>query len=175
MSDRPDVVVRDASGADASEIAGIYNHYIRETTVTFEVDEVSAADIAARIDTVHAAGYPWLVALLDGHVVGYAYAGSFSGRCAYARTAEVTVYLDSTAAGRGIGSALYGELFGRVRDHGVHAVIGVIALPNPASVALHEKFGMRKVAHLPEVGRKFESWIDVGYWQVNLDDESFSP
>lgn len=170
MSDRSDGVVRDASGLDAAEIAGIYNHYIRETTITFEVDEVSAADIAARIDTVQAAGHPWLVALLDGRVVGYAYAGSFSGRCAYARTAEVTVYLDSTAAGRGIGTALYGELFSRIRDNGVHAVIGVIALPNPASVALHEKFGMRNVAHLPEVGWKFGSWIDVGYWQVNFDD-----
>lgn len=175
MSPRPDVVVRDAAGADAPAIAGIYNHYIRETTITFEVDEVSSADIASRIDKVAADRYPWLVALLEGRVVGYAYAGAFSGRCAYAHTAEVSVYLDSTAGGHGIGTALYGELFARIRDRGVHAVIGVIALPNPASVALHEKFGMLKVAHMPEVGWKFGSWIDVGYWQVNLDGGSVSP
>jgi phosphinothricin acetyltransferase len=175
MSPGSGCVVRDASTADAAEIARIYNHYIRETTITFEVDEVSPADIATRIDTVQATRSPWLVALLDGHLVGYAYAGPFSGRCAYAHTTEVSIYLDAAASGRGIGTALYRALFDRIREGDVHAAIGVIALPNPASVALHEKFGMRKVGHMPEVGRKFGSWIDVGYWQVNLDDRSVSP
>ena len=81
---------------------------------------------------------------------------------------EVTVYVAPGHAGRGIGSRLYGELFPILKTRGIHAVIGGIALPNEASVALHEKFGMRKVAHFEEVGFKFDRWIDVGYWQRTL-------
>lgn len=164
MIDEP-VVIREVSGGDAAAIAAIYNHYVLHTVVTFEEAVVSVAEMARRIEEVAAASLPWLVAEQAGRVVGYAYASRWKGRSGYRFTAEVTVYLDPAHVGRGLGARLYGELLPRLQALGLHAVIGGIALPNEASVKLHERFGMRKVAHFPEQGRKFERWIDVGYWQ----------
>jgi phosphinothricin acetyltransferase len=158
-------MIRAATGADAGAVAEIYNHYIANTVVTFEEEVLPAAEIARRIETVQSASLPWLVAELGGQVAGYAYAGKWHARSAYRFSAEITVYLAPAQVGRGLGSKLYGELFPMLRDRGIHAVIGGIALPNEASVALHEKFGLEKVAHYAEVGFKFDRWIDVGYWQ----------
>jgi L-amino acid N-acyltransferase YncA len=160
--------IRAAAPADAAAIAVIYNHYVTQTVVTFEEQVVSAAEIARRIEDVRSASLPWLVAEQASRVLGYAYAAKWRARSAYRFSAEVTVYLAPRDAGRGIGSSLYAELFRILRAHGIHAVIGGIALPNEASVALHEKFGMRKIAHFHEVGFKFDRWVDVGYWQCTL-------
>ena len=160
--------IREATPRDAEGIAAIYNHYVTQTVVTFEVEPVSAADIAGRIEDVRSASLPWLVAEEAGCVVGYAYATKWMTRSAYRFSAEVTVYLASTDAGRGIGSNLYARLFPILQARGIHAVMGGIAMPNEASVALHEKFGMRKVAHFQEVGFKLDRWVDVGYWQRTL-------
>jgi phosphinothricin acetyltransferase len=161
-------VIRTATAGDADAIARIYNHYVANTIITFEEQAVSSEEMAARIAEVAAASPPWLVAEQDGRVVGYAYASKWKGRCAYRFSAECTVYLDPDCVGRGYGTQLYESLFAALRERGMHAVIGGVALPNPASVALHEKLGMRKVAHFGEVGYKFERWIDVGYWQATL-------
>jgi L-amino acid N-acyltransferase YncA len=158
-------MIRDANAADADRIAEIYNHYVLHTIVTFEEEPVAAAEMAARIEEVRAASLPWIVAEEEGRVVGFAYASKWKGRCAYRFSTEVTVYLDHEAGGRGLGSALYDRLFPMLAERGVHAAMGGIALPNPASIALHEKFGMEKVAHFKEVGFKFGGWIDVAYWQ----------
>jgi L-amino acid N-acyltransferase YncA len=158
-------MIRAATSADAEAIAGIYNHYITHTVVTFEEEVVAAAEIARRMEEVRAASLPWLVAEQDGRVVGYAYASRWRSRIGYRFATEITVYLDPAHPGRGIGSSLYGRLFPLLQERKLHAVIGGIALPNPASVALHEKFGLEKVAHFKEVGFKFDRWIDVGYWQ----------
>lgn len=161
-------MIRPALACDADAIARIYNHYTLNTTISFEEVEVSAQEMAARIEELAAASLPWLVAEQDGRVVGYAYASKWKGRCAYRFSVESTVYLDPAHTGRGLGSTLYEALFAALRDKGMHVVIGGIALPNPASVALHEKLGLQKVAHFKEVGFKFDRWIDVGYWQVSL-------
>jgi phosphinothricin acetyltransferase len=161
-------LIRPALASDADAIAHIYNHYIRNTTVTFEETPVSAQEMATRIEEFDAASLPWLVLELDGHVVGYTYASKWKGRCAYRFSVESTVYLDPAHTGRGLGSSLHAALFAALRDKGMHVVIGGIALPNAASVALHEKLGLEKVAHFKEVGFKFERWIDVGYWQLKL-------
>ena len=161
-------MIRAAQSDDAAAIAGIYNPYIRDTIITFEEEPVTAAEMAGRLDEVFAAGLPWLVAEDAGQVVGYAYAGKWKGRCAYRHSVECSVYLASHHLGRGLGTGLYQALFARLRDMGLHVVIGGIALPNPASVALHEKMGMRQVARFEEVGYKFGRWIDVGYWQMTL-------
>ncbi len=158
--------IRAATPADAAGIAQIYNYYTRNTIITFEETPVSEGDIAGRIQQVLAAGRPWLVALQGGTTMGFAYAGEWKGRCAYRHTVEITIYLAQDAAGRGWGTRLYAALFAELRRSPVHVAIAGIALPNPASIALHEKFGMEKVAHFPEVGYKFGQWIDVGYWQV---------
>ncbi len=161
-------MIRDATVADASAIAAIYNHYVVHTIVTFETAVVADDDIAERIAATTGGGYPWLVAEDAGAVVGYAYATQWNRRSAYRHSTESSVYLAPGAAGRGLGTALYGELIPRLAAAGIHVVIGGIALPNDASVALHEKVGMRKVAHFCQVGHKFGEWIDVGYWQMEL-------
>jgi L-amino acid N-acyltransferase YncA len=172
---RPDVAVREASSSDAYAIAEIYNHYIRHTVVTFEEEPVDAVEMERRMADVHAASLPWLVAAdeRDGgtQVVGYAYATRWRGRVGYRFSAEITVYLDPVHSGRGIGSLLYSDLFRRLEARGIHAVMGGIALPNDASIALHERFGMRKTAHFAQVGFKFNRWIDVGFWQRILKTE----
>jgi len=160
--------IRDATPADGAAIAGIYNYYIDETVVTFEEDRVDGAEMARRIRDVLSTGLPWLVAEEAGRVAGYAYATTWRTRVAYRYCTEVTVYLDRHRFGRGLGTALYESLFAQLEGSGMHALLGCIALPNEASVALHEKFGLKKVAHFEEVGFKFGRWIDVGYWQKNL-------
>ena len=157
--------VRSATAADADAVAGIYNHYINETVVTFEEESISSSEIAKRMGLVWSASLPWLVADSGGKVAGYAYASKWNGRCAYKFSAEITVYLAPTQVRRGIGSLLYHQLFSILRERGMHAVIGGIALPNDGSVGLHEKFGLQQVALFREVGFKFGRWIDVGYWQ----------
>ena len=160
--------IRPAGPGHASAIAAIYNHYIASTTVTFETEPVTAADMQARIEDTHAASLPWLVATDDDRVLGYAYASKWKGRCAYRYSVESTVYLDAAQTGRGIGRALYSMLLDDLRARGLHAVIGGVALPNAASIALHEALGFRKVAHFEQVGFKQDRWIDVGYWQLLL-------
>jgi L-amino acid N-acyltransferase YncA len=160
--------VRPAVAEDAGAVAAIYNHYVVHTTVTFEEEVVPAVEMARRMAQVQAAPLPWLVAERAGAVVGYAYAGKWRDRRSYRFSTEVTVYLAPDQGGRGIGSALYLRLLALLRDRGLHAVVGVVALPNEASVRLHEKLGFKKVGHLAEVGYKLDRWIDVGYWQLVL-------
>jgi phosphinothricin acetyltransferase len=165
---REDIAIRAATLSDAAAIAGIYNHYVTETVVTFEEEPVPAAEIARRIEEVQSASLPWLVAEAGADasdIAGYAYATRWKVRSGYRLSAEITVYLAPGRAGQGIGSKLYGQLFPLLQARRIHAVMGGIALPNEASVALHEKFGMRKVAHFEQVGFKLDRWIDVGYWQ----------
>jgi phosphinothricin acetyltransferase len=163
--------IRPARAADAAALARIYDPYVRETTVTFEEAPVAPEEMAARLRAVLASGLPWLVAEEDGQVVGYACAGAWKSRAAYRFAVEVTVYIEPGRTRRGWGTRLYEELFVRLREHGVHAVVGGIALPNEASVALHEKLGMVKVAHFREIGFKHGRWIDVGYWQRTLESD----
>jgi L-amino acid N-acyltransferase YncA len=161
-------LVRAATARDAAPIAAIYNHYIAESIATFEESTVTEAEMTARIARVQSSALPWLVAESGERVIGYAYAAPWMSRSAYRFSAEITVYLDPRCVGNGIGSALYGRLLPILGTRRIHSVIGGIALPNDASVALHEKFDMRKVAHFEAVGFKFGHWIDVGYWQQTL-------
>jgi phosphinothricin acetyltransferase len=165
VHDSERATVRVAATEDAEAVAAIDNHFVLRTIVTFEEDPVSPAEVARRMDDVRKASLPWLVAERAGAVVGYAYATGWRVRRGYRYSAEVTVYVDPGAGGRGIGSLLYTDLIAALQERGIHAAMGGIALPNDASVALHEKFGFKKVAHFEQVGVKFDRWIDVGYWQ----------
>lgn len=160
--------IRDAIAGDGDALAAIYNPYIADTIVTFEEAPVSAADMRDRVADVQRAGMPWLVLDDDGRTRGYAYATTWRTRIAYRHCTEITVYLDDTQWRRGYGTALYAALFERLLATDLHVVLGCISLPNEASIALHEKFGLSKVAHFSEVGFKFGRWIDVGYWQRTL-------
>ena len=156
--------IRAVRNSDIPRITGIYNHYVRETVVTFEEQEVPEKEMTRRIAGITAM-YPFLVAEEPEGVLGYAYASRFKERAAYRHTAETTVYLSPDAAGRGIGTILYENLLAELAVSDLHRLMAVIALPNPASVRLHEKLGFTRRGLFTEVGRKFGRWIDVGYWE----------
>ena len=157
--------IRAAYPEDARQIAEIYNYYITRTTITFEEEQVSASDIRQRIRKSQAASLPWLVAEIDDNIIGYSYAAKWKERTAYRRSVEVTVYLDQIHIRQGMGTQLYDQLLLELKTMGVHSALAGIALPNDASIRLHEKMGFTKAAHFTEVGFKFNRWIDVGYWQ----------
>jgi L-amino acid N-acyltransferase YncA len=159
--------IRDVTTDDAAQICDIYNHYVRNTVITFEQQPISVPEMQERIAS-YASAYAWLVAERDGQLLGYAYATRWRTRAAYDHTVESTVYVADAARGSGVGRPLYMALLDALRKKLIHAVVGCIALPNPGSVALHEKCGFEKVAHFAQVGRKFDQWIDVGFWQVLL-------
>jgi phosphinothricin acetyltransferase len=164
----PSTRLRSASSADAAAICAIYNTYVATTAISFEEEPVAEPEMARRIAEVGAAGLPWLVLEVDGQLAGYAYATRWRVRPAYRFSVESSIYLDRACAGRGLGRLLYGALLDQLRQRELHLVIGGIALPNEASVGLHEALGFRKVAHFTEVGMKFGRWIDVGYWELHL-------
>ncbi len=160
----PDCVIRTATLADASAICAIYNHYVVESVATFEESPVTSEEMSRRIEATLAAG-TWLIAECSATVIGYAYASQWKPRSAYRYALESTIYLASGHVGNGNGTALYAALIDTLKQRRVHCIIAGVALPNAPSIALHEKFGFRKVAHFRENGFKFDRWIDVAYWQ----------
>ena len=169
------MIIREATPEDAVQLIAIYNPFIRNSIATFEEIEITAEEMADRIVSIENIGAPFLIAEKDETISGYAYASLWKARSAYRHTIEVSVYVDSHFHGRGLGRALYTQLFSILHKMDYHAVMGVITLPNDASVHLHESFGLQKVAHFAEVGRKFNQWIDVGYWQGFLQDMPKTP
>jgi phosphinothricin acetyltransferase len=167
-SARADLTIRTATLVDAQQVASIYNYYIDNTVITFEECAVSAQEMSARIADVQAKGLPWLVAEMEGSVVGYCYATPWKVRSAYRHSVETTIYLKSGLGGRGIGRTLYSTLLSALQKHGIHAVMGGAALPNAASVALHESLGFERVATFRQVGFKHDQWVDVAYWQLTF-------
>lgn len=161
--------IRPADSADVEQIVEIYNHYVLTSTITFEEEPVEVSEMARRIRDVHAVPLPWLVAVSGTEVLGYAYAMRWKARAAYKFSAESTVYLRAGAVGKGIGCELYTHLIAALQAAGVHVVIGGVALPNDASLRLHQKLEFEKVAHFKEVGFKFNRWIDVTYWERILN------
>jgi phosphinothricin acetyltransferase len=161
------IAIRDALPSDAEAICAIYNPHVRGTIVTFEETEISPEEMRGRIANIRAI-LPWLVAERDGDILGYAYAGRFIDRTGYRFCAMSTIYMHEKAQRAGIGFSLYANLLTRLREKSIHSAVGIIALPNAASIALHEKCGFKKAGHITEAGFKFGRWIDVGYWQVLL-------
>jgi phosphinothricin acetyltransferase len=160
-------MIRPALASDAQALADIYNPFVLGTTITFEEVAVTPQEMTARIETVLPA-LPWLVIEVQGQVAGYAYATPWKTRSAYRRTVESAIYVAPSHAGQGLGTRLYEALLAELKQLGVHAVLGGIALPNEASVALHERLGFEKVGQLREVGWKLQRWVDVGYWEKRL-------
>lgn len=161
--------IRAACTSDAQQICDIYNYYITNTCITFEEDPVSPEEMSGRIGNV-IKDSAWLVYEEEGHMRGYAYYTKWRVRSAYKYSIESTVYVDYNHKGMGIGRKLYAALIEIAREKGIHIIIGGIALPNPESVALHEKMGFDKVAQFKEVGYKLNQWVDVGYWELMLPD-----
>jgi phosphinothricin acetyltransferase len=162
-------MIRSATVVDADAIARIYNYYIEETIITFEEETIDAAEIVRRMG--HPPDdFPWFVYEEEGAIIGYAYAAPWRTRISYRYSAESSVYLAPERIGSGVGTSLYEQLIATATERGLHALIGGITIPNPASIKFHERLGFEKVAHFREVGWKFNQWIDVGYWQLTLPD-----
>jgi len=166
------MIIKAIEKQDTQQVCDIYNHYIVNTIATFEEKEISAAIMSDRIASVCAKDLPWLVAknINNGEVTGFAYASTWKERSAYRFTVEVTIYLSPNFTGAGLGSKLYTALFDKLKSRSIINVLGCISLPNPQSIALHEKFNLQQVAHFKKVGLKFDKWVDVGYWQGQLSE-----
>ncbi len=164
------MLIRPATPADAAAIQAIYAPIVAETAISFEEITPTVAEMAARIESI-SASHVYLTAEADGRVLGYAYASQHRPRAAYRTSAEVTVYVDPAAQGRGVGRALYRALLPAAAAKGYHAAFAAITLPNAPSIALHESVGFAYLGVFKQVGRKFGEWRDVGWWQRPLSDE----
>ena len=163
-------MIRPVETTDAAAIAAIYNHYIDETIITFEYDRIDGGEIETRIQGIVDGGFPYIVFVDPGsnEVVGYAYAGPWRNRVAYRFVVESAIYLRKGWEGQGIGRKLYTELFLQLRQRQFRSVIAGISIPNEPSSKAHEAMGFRKVGVFEKVGFKFDRWIDVEFWQLDL-------
>jgi phosphinothricin acetyltransferase len=155
---------------DAAPCAAIYAPSVESAPTSFEEQAPDAAGMAARI-AEYTATHPWVVAEDGGEVVGYAYSCPYQWRPAYRWTATVSVYVAADRVGAGIGRALYEELLARLRRQGFRMAVAGITLPNPASVALHERLGFAQTGVNRAVGWKLGAWRDVGWYQLELTPE----
>lgn len=163
------MIIRDFHLNDSAAITTIYNHFIRDTTITFEEQPLSVDQMSARLQKILDTSFPCLVLEVDHEVIGYAYASPWHVRSAYRFTVESTIYLAPTAVGKGFGRTLYCKLIERLKQQGIKNVMGVIALPNRPSVRLHESLGFNQVGEFHDIGFKFNRHISVGYWQLEID------
>ena len=161
------LIIRRAAQADLEDIRRIYNHAILRTTATFNTEPKTLEDWEQTY-AQQTERYPLLVAAVDGKVAGWALIRPYGHRQAYEHSVENAIYLDDDYQGRGIGSALLGELIGMARELGFHTVLALIVAGNDASVKLHEKHGYAQVGVLREVGRKFDRWLDIVVMQRML-------
>ena len=165
------VHVRPGTEADLEAINDLYNHYVAETHVTFDEEPIS---MEARREWfshyAHSGRHRLLVAVDGGQVVGYATSSRFRPKPGYLTSVETSVYLAPDHIGMGAGSKLYAELFKSLEGEDIHRAYAGIALPNPASIALHERFGFKRVAHFTEQGRKFDRYWDVAWFEKPLGE-----
>jgi len=160
-------MIRPANISDAKLLLEIYNYYVEHSVVTFDDHPLSVQDFIEKLESIKAK-YPFLVYEENNEILGYAYGSRFRPKPAYASTVETTVYVKNGVHGRQIGSKLYTKLLQLLKQQNFHIALGVITLPNSASVNLHKKFKFKKAAHLNQVGRKFGKWLDVGIFQLKL-------
>ena len=162
--------VRPAEEADLDAVGAIYDHYIRTSHATFDVEPMSEERRRAWLEEHPGGRHRTLVAAIDGRVIGFASSRRYRTRPAYDTSVETSVYIDPDFVGRGVGAALYRVLFDALEGEDVHRAFAGIGLPNDASIALHERFGFRRVAHFSEQGRKFGRYWDVDWFERPVGD-----
>jgi phosphinothricin acetyltransferase len=160
--------IRDVSTKDAAEIAGIYAHHVLDGTASYELEPPTADDTAAKIERITSRVWPFLVAVEEGKVVGYAYAEQLRDRPAYRFTCENSIYVRADRLGRGIGKLLLTRLCHRCEALGFRQMVAVIGGAEPASIGLHESCGFQVVGRLSSVGWKKGRWLDTVYMQRSL-------
>ena len=159
------VLIRSLLPEDIPAIASIYNHYITNTTITFEEQEVTAEQMAQRAVSI-SPKYPYLVAVSGNKLVGYAYAHLWKEKSAYSTTLETTVYLSPSNLHAGTGTALMQELIKQCKQKGIHSLIACITADNELSCKFHEKLGFKQVSRFNEVGHKFGQLLDIIDYQI---------
>ena len=169
------VLVRLARTADAAAIAELYRPYVEHSRISFEEQAPGAAEMERRIAGKKPGYHPWLVAEERGGLLGFASSSPFRARRAYRWSVETGIYLAADARGRGVGRQLLGALTDLLERQNYVSAIGAIALPNDASIALHEAVGFRRAGVYREVGFKHGRWIDVGFWQCELNESAVPP
>jgi phosphinothricin acetyltransferase len=166
-----DIVIRGAIRGDLPRLTELYNYYVVHTPITFDQEPYTVEQRETWFSQFGATGrHRLLVAEQDGRVLGYAGTTRFRPKAAYETTVETTIYCAQQAIGKGIGSRLYGALFQALKDEDIHRIVAGYTLPNPASAALHERFGFKPVGIFNENGRKFGRYWDVCWTErpVNL-------
>jgi len=163
-----DIVLREATPSDASDVAAIYAHHVLHGSASFDTDAPTVAFWKDKIASVIARSWPFVVATDGGAVVGYAYATQFRDRPAYVHTCENSIYVHPQWVGRGIGSRLLALLMERAKAAGFLQMIAVIGGGEPASVGLHAKSGFIEKGRMHRVGHKFGRWLDSVYMQRSL-------
>lgn len=153
-------MIRQVLVSDAQAIADIYSYFVMHTTVSFETEAPDTEEMEQRIRTI-SASCPYLVAEVDGKVVGYCYVHPWKERAAYSHTYETTIYLSPAVCHKGLGTQLMHRLIEECRSRGFHSLIACITGENRASILMHEKLGFHQVSDFKEVGRKFGRWLDV--------------
>lgn len=162
------MLIRDTITEDLPSILAIHNDAITTTTAIWDETEVGLDERITWFDGRLRAGFPVLTAVVDGVIAGYASYGQWRPKSGYRLTVEHSVYVDKAFHRRGIASALLAELIARARTAGIHAMIAGIESGNTTSIALHDKFGFVTVGQLPEVGVKFDRWLDLTLMQLRL-------
>ncbi|MBP5191966.1 MAG: N-acetyltransferase [Eubacterium sp.] len=171
-----DVLIRDVRPEDAERLVEIYAYYILDTAVSFEYEVPSISEFTNRIEKI-SRKYPYLVCEIDGKVVGYVYAGTYSGRAAYNWTVTTSIYLDKEYRRHGIGTMLYKELEERLKKQGIINLLAGVAYCEEEdeylthdSIKFHTEQGYKKVAHMETVGRKFDRWYDLIWMQKKIGE-----
>ena len=163
------VNVRPATQEDLGQLNDIYNRYVVETHFTFDIEPMTIEARREWFAHYDSTGrYRVLVGVSDATVIGYASSSRWRPKPAYETSVETSIYLAPDAVGRGIGTKLYEELFKQLQREDLHRAYAGIALPNQASIALHERVGFKRVAHFTEQGRKFDRYWDVGWYEKPL-------
>ena len=160
----PEVCIRLAARGDLARLTEIYNHYVVNTPITFDLETYTVERRESWFSQFAERGrYRLMVAEENDLVLGYAGTTRFRPKAAYDTTVETTIYCAQEATGKGIGSLLYGALFEALKDEDVHRIVGGYTLPNPASAALHQRFGFKPIGIFTQVGRKFGRYWDVAW------------
>ena len=164
----PELLIRPYSPADAPALTKIYGHYVRDTVITFETEEPSEAEMAARFAAIVGKKHPMLVAVEGDFIAGYAYASTYRPREAYRFTCEDSIYLAPEAVGRGLGGKLLAQLINESRQAGLKQMLAVITAERENSIRLHAKHGFRLIGRYEALGFKFDRWLDIVHMQLGL-------
>ena len=168
------LLIRLATAQDAGQIQAIYSPIVSQTAISFETEPPTVDEMRRRVKNT-LKNLPWLVCVQQEKILGYAYASQHRARAAYQWCVDVSVYIHPQARRQGIGHGLYNSLFKILALQGFYNVYAGIALPNPASVGLHESLGFKPIGVYSAVGYKLGAWHDVGWWHLSLRPKSIPP